>query len=291
MGIEVSDIALAPRVVLHQRYEICEVHYLGQTGIVYFGKDFQESREIVIKEFMPYSIANRDMDGKTVVCKGNGYKDQFQKFRKAFDEECECILKLKGLKKPYDGCVLKYLDSFTENGTRYLITEKIQGKSLQDYIENGEDYSVRLAMQQLVAIVRQIHKRGIIHCDIKPSNIILDHADQHVTLIDFGSASFKKKEPGDMFFVSRGYSAPELYHGEKIDYRADIYSIGAVLYYVLTDSQLPEPDDYDQQEDIPPISNFIEIPPSLEKVILSALNRDKKKRLKSIFLLQIMLQM
>lgn len=291
MGIEVSDIALAPRVVLHQRYEIQEVHYLGQTGIVYFGEDFQENREIVIKEFMPYSIANRDMDGKTVICKSKGYKDQFQKFKKAFDAECECIFKLKGLKKPYEGCVLKYLDSFAENGTRYLITEKIKGKSLQDYIENGEDYSVRSAMQQLVAIVRQIHKRGIIHCDIKPSNIILDDEDKHVTLIDFGSASFKKKGQNGMVFVSRGYSAPELYHGGKIDYRADIYSIGAVLYYVLTDSQLPDPDDYDEQEDIPPISNFIDIPPLLEKVILSTLNRNKKKRLKSIYLLQLMLQM
>lgn len=291
MGIEVSDIALAPRVVLHQRYEIREVHYLGQTGIVYFGEDFQENREIVIKEFMPYSIANRDMDGKTVICKSKGYKDQFQKFKKAFDAECECILRLKGLKKPYDGCVLKYLDSFKENGTRYLITEKIKGKSLQDYIENGEDYSIRSTMQQLVAIVRQVHKRGIIHCDIKPSNIILDDEDKHVTLIDFGSASFKKEKQNDMVFVSRGYSAPELYHGGKIDYRADIYSIGAVLYYVLTDSQLPEPDDYDEQEDIPPISDFIDIPPLLEKVILSALNRNKKKRFKSIFLLQLMLQM
>ena len=94
-----------------------------------------------------------------------------------------------------------------------------------------------------------------------------------------------------MVFVSRGYSAPELYHGGKIDYRADIYSIGAVLYYVLTDSQLPEPDDYDEQEDIPPISEFIDIPPLLEKVILSTLNRNKEKRFKSIFLLQLMLQM
>lgn len=290
MGIEVSDIALAPEVILHQRYQIQEVHYLGQTAIVYFGVDFLEQKEIVIKEFMPYSIANRDMDGRTVICKSRGYKAQFHKFREAFDAECECILKLKDLKKPYEGCVLKYLDCFSENGTQYLITEKIKGKSLQDYIENGEDFSVRSTMQQLVAIVRQIHKRGIIHCDIKPSNIILGE-DGNVVLIDFGSASYKKKKQGDMTFVSRGYSAPELYHGGKIDYRADIYSMGAVLYYMLTDSQLPDPDDYDEQEQIPPISDFIEIPPLLERVILSTLNRNKYKRLKSIFLLQIMLQM
>lgn len=290
MGIEVSDIALEPQNILHQRYQIQEVHYLGKTAIVYFGLDSFENKEIVIKEFMPYNLANRDMDGKTVVCRSGAYKEQFCKLKEAFLAECECIARLKKLKKPYEGCVLKYLDSFSENGTQYLITEKIQGKSLQDYIENGEDFSVRLTMQHLVAIVRQIHKRGIIHCDIKPSNIILKE-DGQVVLIDFGSANYQKHKKNDMIFVSRGYSAPELYHNGEIDYRADIYSLGAVLYYMLTDSQLPEPDDYDEQEKIPPISDFIEIPSLLEKVILSALNRNKKKRLKSILLLQIMLQL
>ena len=168
------------------------------------------------------------------------------------------------------------------------MTEKINGKSLQDYIENGENFSVRDTMKNLVAIVRQIHKQGVVHCDIKPSNIILCE-DGKVVLVDFGSACEKKGKRNKMAFVSRGFSAPELYHDGKIDFKTDIYSIGAVLYYMLTDYQLPSPDDYEEEEDIPPISEFIDIPAALEKIIMRTLHRDRRKRLGSLLWLQIAL--
>ncbi len=288
MGIEVSDIALMPQVILHERYQIQEIHYLGQITIVYFGWDIRQNREVVIKEFMPYSAANRDMDGRTVICRSRAYSARFLEAKRAFEEECRFIQKLKDLRKPYPGCVVKYLDCFEENGTKYLITEKINGKSLQDYIENGEDFSVRDVMKSLVAIVRQVHKQGIIHCDIKPSNIVLCE-DGRVTLVDFGSACYKKGKKNKMAFVSRGYSAPELYHDGRIDCKTDIYSIGAVLYYLLTDYQLPSPDEYEEEEDITPISEFIEIPTALEKIIMRTLHRDRSKRLGSLLWLQIAL--
>lgn len=288
MSIQVSDIALPENTLLHSRYQIEEIYYLGHFGIVYFGWDTFLKCDIVIKEFMPYLIANRDMDGFTVVCKSEGKNAQFQKAKRMFLDECGHVRRLRNIKKPYEGCVLKYLDCFEENGTQYLITERIHGRSLQDYIENGDDFSIRQTMQMLVAIVRQIHKRGLIHCDIKPSNILL-RDDGKIVLIDFGSACFKRNK-GNVMVVSRGYSAPELYHGGKIDYRADIYSIGAVLYYMLTDYQLPEPDDYEDQEGIPPISELVPIPEKLEAMILKTLNKDKKKRPKSLLLLQYILK-
>lgn len=288
MGIEVSDIALMPQEILHNRYQIQEIHYLGQMTIVYFGWDMQQNRQVVIKEFMPYRVANRDMDGKTVICRSQAHQKHFQEAKHAFEEECLFIQKLKDLKKPYTGCVVQYLDRFEENGTEYLITEKIHGKSLQDYIENGEDFSVRDTMRYLVAIVRQIHKKGIIHCDIKPSNIILDEQGR-VILVDFGSACYKKAKKSKLAFVSRGYSAPELYQDGRIDCKTDIYSIGAVLYYMLTDYQLPAPNDYDEEEELPSISEFIQIPSALEKVIMKTLHRDRHKRLGSLLWLQIIL--
>lgn len=290
MNIEVSDIALPVGTVLKQRYQIKEVYYLGQFGIVYFGVDTERMTDVVIKEFMPYNLANRDMDGVTVVCKSEGVYQQYRQAMAAFSRECDIVKKLRNVKKPYDNCILKYHASFTENKTLYLLTERIEGRSLQDYIENGDDFSVRDTMKMLVAIIRQIHKKGIVHCDIKPSNIIL-REDGKVVLIDFGSACIPKSREQSMVFVSRGFSAPELYHGEKVDRRADIYSIGAVLYYMLTDYQLPEPDDYEEQEEIPRISEFVEIPEHLEKIILKTLNRNKKKRPRSLFLLQIILKL
>lgn len=285
MNIEVNDIALPANTLLRKRYEIREVYYLGHIGIVYFGWDHKKKKEIAIKEFMPYMIANRDMDGIEVVCKGNAYKKQFENASVIFGQECNFVWELRNVKKPYDGCILKYIDCFQDNGTFYLITERIKGKSLQEYIENGEDFSVRGIMQMLVAIVRQIHRKGIAHCDIKPSNIIV-REDGKIVLIDFGSACYWRAREDKMQFVSRGYSAPELYNGGLIDNRTDIYSIGAVLYYLLTDYQLPGPDESGEQEAIPPLSDFIEIPKKLEKIILRTLNQNKKKRPKSLLLLQ-----
>lgn len=290
MNIEVSDIALPAETMLKERYQIKEVYYLGQFGIVYFGLDTKTKQDVVVKEFMPYNLANRDMDGRTVVCKSRGLSRQYRQAKEAFLRECGVVKKLSNVKKPYEKCTLPYLDSFSENGTCYLLTERIVGRSLQDYIENGEDFSVRDTMKMLVAIVRQIHKKGIVHCDIKPSNIIL-REDGRIVLIDFGSACNEKCKDNSMVFVSRGFSAPELYHGGKIDRRTDIYSIGAVLYYMLTDYQLPEPDDYDEQEELPRISEFVDIPPHLEKIILKTLNRNKKNRPRSLLLLQIILKL
>lgn len=288
MGIEVNDIALPVETVLKEKYRITEIYYLGQFGIVYFADDFVDEMSVVIKEFFPYSISNRDMDGKSVICKSNKYKKQYEKYQGAFYRECQYVRELQNLRKPYEGCVVRYLDSFEENNSIYLVTERIKGRSLQDYIENGEDFSIRDTIYMLVQIVRQVHKRKIIHCDIKPSNILL-REDGRVVLIDFGSSCRNNDKSGEVACVSRSYSAPELYHEGRVDYRADIYSIGAVLYYLLTDYQLPEPDEFEESE-IPAISEFIQIPGGLERVIHKMLSRDKKKRLKSLFLLQIILK-
>lgn len=288
MNIEVSDIALNIGFVLQGKYTINKVHYLGNFGIVYFGTELNSDRQIVIKECMPYKLANRDMDGKTVICKSPSCRKSYQAARKSFQDECDTVKKLNELKKPYPGCVLPYVDDFEENNTFYLITERVKGKCLQEYIENGDDYSIRKTMQELVAIVNEVHKKGIVHCDIKPTNILLTE-NQDVVLIDFGSACRMHKPQDHIAFVSRGFSAPELYHEDKVDQRTDYYSIGALLYYLLTDYQLPDPDDYEDEEEIPGISEFIDISPKLEKAILQTLNREKKNRPRNLFKLQVML--
>lgn len=283
--IDVSDIALSPGTLLYNRYRIDTIYYWGHTGIVYLSTDVEMGKTVVVKEYCPYYLANRDMDGRTVLCKGKSLEKSFKQALAAFAKECSIVQKMSDLNTPYEGCTLQYIDYFEENGTIYLVTELVKGKSLEEYILNGEEFPVREVCLSLVKIVRQIHKRGIIHRDIKPSNIILSD-DKKVVLIDYGSACYKKEKDAEVVFVSRGFSAPELYLNEKSGVETDIYSIGALIYYVLTDYQLPAANEIEDENDIPKISEFTSVSRMLEYVILKAIRRKKHRRHRNLNILQ-----
>jgi len=283
--IAVSDIALPDGTVLYGKYRIDTIYYWGHTGIVYLSTDMEKEKTVVVKEYCPYYFANRDLDGKKVICKGRSFQKSFQQAREAFEKECSIVRKISDLNRPYVGCTLQYIDYFEENDTIYLVTELVEGKSLEEYILSGEDFSVRNVCLSVVKIVREVHKRGIIHRDIKPSNIILSKEGK-VVLIDYGSACYKDEKNTDVVFVSRGFSAPELYKNEKSGVETDIYSIGALLYYVLTDFQLPAANDIESEDEIPLISEFTPISRLLQYMILKALRLKKKRRLRSLCALQ-----
>lgn len=283
--IDVSDIALPAGTLLHGKYRIDTIYYWGHTGIVYLSTDVQTNKTIVVKEYCPYYLANRDMDAKTVICKGRSFEKSFKQAFLAFQKECLIVKKMSDLNKPYPGCTLQYIDYFEENETIYLVTELVEGNSLEEYILNGEEFPVRNVCLSLVKIVRQVHKRGIIHRDIKPSNIILSK-DGQVVLIDYGSACYKEEKNAEVVFVSRGFSAPELYRDEKSGFETDIYSIGALLYYVLTDYQLPAANEIEDEKEIPPISEFTPISAMLEYLIMKSMRLKRQKRLRHLGVLQ-----
>ena len=283
----VEDIALKTGQILNNQYVLEEVYYVGHTSIVYLGRDKKHDEKIMVKEYCPYRMANRDMDGKSVICR-NECKQQYIQAYKAFQKEIEIVKKLKGLKKPYPDCVIQYVDSFVENNTMYLITELVKGKSMEEYISEGKNYSIRTSMLSLVKIVEQIHRMGILHRDIKPANIMIQ-PDGRVTLIDFGSACFRSDKEEQIQFVSRGYSAPELYNGGKSNRQTDVYSIGAVLYYILTDFQIPPVNELEEGESIPSISEFRAVPQKLEKAVMKAIEPQQNKRVGSLSQLKFIL--
>lgn len=283
----VEDIALKMEQKLYERYLLEEVYYVGHTSIVYLCKDMHTDKTVVVKEYCPHRLANRDMDGRSVICR-NECRNQYMQAYKAFQKEIEIVKKLKGLRKPYPNCVIQYVDSFMENETLYLVTELVEGKSLEEYINEGKNYSIRACMLSLVRIVEQVHRMGILHRDIKPANIIIQ-PDGRITLIDFGSACYNGESENQMQFVSRGFSAPELYNGEDSTRQTDIYSIGALLYYILTDFQLPPINELEEGDIIPKISEFREVPPKLEKAVMKAIETDRAKRAGSLTQLKLIL--
>src|SRR5439155_12683060 len=122
------------------------------------------------------------------------------------------------------------------NDLPYLVMQLVAGESLQELLDRGEPMSVR----QLLSVSRQTalglaaaHELGLIHRDVKPGNILLEAGSDRVKLTDFGLAraaeDVKLTRTG---FVAGSplYMAPEQARGDEIDARADLFSLGSVLY-------------------------------------------------------------
>jgi serine/threonine protein kinase len=131
-------------------------------------------------------------------------------------------------------------DHFTENGASCLVLQRIDGRSLQSIVDTGGALEIPRAISiagDVLSALDYAHQRGIIHRDVKPSNIIVDH-DGRGHLIDFGisvavgEARFTKT---GAFVGTFEYSSPEqIRQPQHVDHRTDVYSAGCVLYEMLT---------------------------------------------------------
>lgn len=289
MEMDVYDIALHSGMKLNNRYLIQQAYYWGHTGILYMAADCHTGEIVAVKEFCPYFYANRDMDGKTVICKGRRYERTYKSAYQAFCQECEIVKKLLNLKETEEGRILKYKDDFRENNTLYLVTEFIQGISLEEVVDRKMNFPLKESMHTLIKTVRAIHREGIFHRDIKPSNIIF-REDGQIVLIDFGSACYKDGQDSEVSFVSRGFSAPELYKREESGIATDTYSIGALLYYLFTGIQMAGADERMKGEKVRPMKELVEVPEIMCYMVEKAVRLEKRKRFKSLWLLEKLLQ-
>jgi len=201
-------------------------------------KDRQEEK-VIIKECYPSEIVMRN--GKEVFTEK--YKKDFENLKESFWKE-KCILekflkKSKRRKRKFVDDVVKFVDFFSENETNYIVTEYFRGVTLKKYILENRIKNGKMRINHILEIffkiaevVCKIHKKGIIHCDLKPSNILIDIRG-NIRIIDFG-ASLKKKEKVEFVKVSDGYSPIEIYSEKvEIDERTDVYSLAALLYFML----------------------------------------------------------
>ena len=138
-----------------------------------------------------------------------------------------------------------------ETGDTFYTSEYVEGEELYESrsridiaTPEGHDTCLEIIVQVLRSL-SYIHSRQIIHCDLKPQNILVkgipdggafDRSAIHCTLIDFGLATFEKHFTGRKLVGTRSYIAPETIMGSHLDRRSDLYSFGAVIYHLLCGS-------------------------------------------------------
>ncbi|KAM3128618.1 hypothetical protein pb186bvf_019315 [Paramecium bursaria] len=148
--------------------------------------------------------------------------------------------------------ILKYLQSFETENKQYYIFKYIKGVTLKEYIKQIEISEIKDIVKQIIEGLEYIHQKDIIHCDIKPANIIINklNGQLEVTIIDFGLSVDVSKTKG-LTEGARGtinYMAPEQLQGVLYNRSVDIWALGILVYNMLTKGQNPftEIDDNEQ---------------------------------------------
>ena len=253
---------------LDGRYEIHELLGVGGMAYVYKAYDNIEKRWVAIK------ILKEELAGNS---------DFLRRFRN--ESKAIAVLSHPNIVKVYDV-------SFGDR-IQYIVMEYIDGITLKQYIEQQGEIKWREALyftMQILRALQHAHEKGIIHRDIKPQNIMLLE-DGTIKVTDFGIARFSQAETQTMTDKAIGsvhYIAPEQARGGYINDKADIYSVGVMLYEMLT-GQLPFVADNAvsvaimqmQAEPTPPSRINPSIPKGLEEITMHAMEKNPAQRFPS----------
>jgi len=148
--------------------------------------------------------------------------------------------------------IVRYISKGRDKNGFYFLTEYVDGQTLKDFISNNPTYfkkkeNIQKFVEQLLSAISYLHQKQILHLDLKPENILITNIGYDVKIVDLGFAYTDCYQ-----FLTTGktnlYAAPEQISNGKIDQRADIYGIGMILLYVLTQttdkkllSKVPQP--------------------------------------------------
>ncbi|MEM1484956.1 Stk1 family PASTA domain-containing Ser/Thr kinase [Oscillospiraceae bacterium PP1C4] len=253
---------------LDGRYEIMEIIGIGGMANVYKAYDAIEDRIVAVKILREEYMNNDDM-------------------RRRFKNESKAMAVLN-----HPNVMRVYDVSFSDR-MQSIVMEYIDGITLKEYIEQQGVLKWKEAVHFTVQTLRALqhaHDRGIVHRDIKPQNIML-LSDGTIKITDFGIARFARSETRtltDKAIGSVHYISPEQASGGTVDARTDIYSVGVILYEMLT-GRVPFEADTPVSVALKQIQNTAvsprelnpSIPEGLQEVTMHAMEKDVNKRYQS----------
>ncbi|MCK5055804.1 MAG: protein kinase [Candidatus Aminicenantes bacterium] len=251
------------------RYKIIEELGRGGMGRVYKAEDTVLNTVVALKMIRPEFLADSRMIHR--------FKTEILLAREIAHENVVRI---------YDFGELK--------GVKFISMQYIEGKSLKELIEQ----SGPLPIEKVKKITKNIcmglsaaHKKGIVHRDLKPHNIMIDKND-NVYITDFGLAISTGASSIDQFGSVVGtpqYIAPEQWMGEKVDYRSDIYTLGIIMYEMITgrqpfvaDSDIGYFQKHLKEKPVFPKTANLKVPGLWKKIIYKCLEKRKEYRYRQI---------
>lgn len=229
--------------LLNGKYTIIRMLSHGGFGVSYLAHHNPLDIDVCIKEFFPKDYCNRDAFSYEVTVSTSGNVGTVENFMRKFIKEAKSIAR-----QHHEG-IIKILDIFEENGTAYYVMDYIDGQSLKQLVETRGPLPLDEALgyfRQAAEALGYLHGRNMNHLDVKPANMMVDHSGK-LTLIDFGLSKHYGDDGRETTMtpmcISRGYSPKEQYLNGGVSYfspAADIYALGATLYYLLTGQNPPE---------------------------------------------------
>lgn len=271
--------------IVNEQYQILNAIGYGGMSIVFQAKDLKLDKFVALKMLLPHLMTQNQ---------------SMQRFR----QEAHSA---SSISHPNVVAIHNYGE--TETGQPFLIMDLVKGKSLSSVIKREKRLQVDRALNifvQLASALSHAHQKGIIHRDLKPSNVLLTELDGEndiVKIVDFGIAKLLPHEGRDAVsltqtgdvFGSPLYMSPEQCKGEKLDHRADIYSMGCLMYESIAGSPPHAGANmlevlYRHLNEVPKsfkdLKLGIDAPQKLEAIIFKCLAKDPTLRYQSMQVLQ-----
>lgn len=252
-----------------ERYTIIEEVGRGGMGTAYKAEDKELGTTVVLKMIRP-DLASRPY--------------MIEQFKK------ETLL---GRAVSHEN-VVRIHDLGEVDKIKYISMDYIKGENLHELIQTSGTLTLATCLHitwQIGQALKAAHHKGIIHQDLKPHNVMIDNS-RRVFVMDFGlakSVALPKDHPDRRPIGTPRYFSPEQAQGEELDQRSDIYSLGVIMYEMVTGGPPFEADTMEgyahkhiSQKPSPPSKVNPALPPSCEKIILKCLEKRKEDRYQSV---------